>query len=89
VPPQDQLLKEARILRRAIPDDPGIARLCSAVEELLADGWTERRGPFEPRQAPLHEAWGGREPPETFAEVNAPAPGRERPAIKKGPKAAM
>jgi hypothetical protein len=32
---------------------------------MIAEGYTVRHGgPDEPRRAPLHEAWKGREPPE-------------------------
>jgi hypothetical protein len=62
--PPDQLKAKAAQLRQAVPDDPKVSALCDAIEEMIADGYTVRRGPFEPRRWPLHEAWKGREPPE-------------------------
>ena len=49
--------------RRLAGDDPCVAVIYDHVEKLAA-GYTIRRGPFEPRRWPLHEAWKGREPPE-------------------------
>jgi hypothetical protein len=62
--PVIQLLAESRALREHCGNDPKVVAIFNAVEAIIADGWTVRRGPFEPRQAPLHEAWGGKEPPE-------------------------
>jgi len=62
--PPDQLKAKAALLRQAVPDDPKVTALCDAIEEMIAAGYTVRRGPFEPRRWPLHEAWGGKEPPE-------------------------
>jgi hypothetical protein len=51
-------------LRRTARGDQQTIELCGEIERLLNAGWIERRGPFEPRRWPLHEAWGGKEPPE-------------------------
>jgi len=53
-------LKRARVAR----GDPATVEICGEAEKLIKSGWVERRGPFEPRRWPLHEAWGGKEPPE-------------------------
>jgi hypothetical protein len=63
-PPPDQLRAEAKILHEIAPDDPKVIALCNAVEQMIADGYTLREGGPEPRRWPLHEAWGGKEPPE-------------------------
>ena len=61
----DQLKAKAAQLRQAVPDDPKVAALCDAIEEMLADGYTVREydGP-QPRRAELLPEWKGREPPE-------------------------
>jgi hypothetical protein len=51
-------------LRRAARGDPTTLEIVSEAQRLIDSGWIERRGPFEPRRWPLHEAWGGKEPPE-------------------------
>jgi hypothetical protein len=52
-------------LRQAVPDDPKVAAICDAVEEMIAQGYTVRRGPFEPRPAKLPPEWkDSPEPPE-------------------------
>jgi len=68
-PPPDQLktakLKAAvRGLRQTARGDPATLEIVSEAQRLIDSGWTERRGPFEPRRWPLHDAWGGKEPPE-------------------------
>ena len=68
LPSREQLRAEAKILREIAPDDPkavAVANAFLAVDEMVADGYTVRRGgPDEPKRWPLHEAWKGREPPE-------------------------
>ena len=63
VPTDRELKAAARKLRRLAGDDPRVAEICDDAEKLAA-GYTIRRGPFEPRRWPLHEAWGRKEPPE-------------------------
>jgi hypothetical protein len=53
-----------RGLRQTARGDPATMEIVSEAQRLIDSGWTERRGPFEPRRWPLHEAWGGKEPPE-------------------------
>ena len=66
LPPAKQLRAEAKILRESgDPKAVAVAEAFLAVDEMIADGYTVRRGgPDEPRRWPLHEAWGGKEPPE-------------------------
>jgi hypothetical protein len=51
-------------LRSTARGDPAVLEIVSEAQRLIDSGWTERRGPFEPRRWPLHEAWGGKEPPD-------------------------
>jgi hypothetical protein len=51
-------------LRSTARGDAATTAICDEVQRLIDSGWIERRGPFEPRRWPLHEAWGGKEPPE-------------------------
>jgi hypothetical protein len=60
----EQLKAKAALLRQAVPDNPKVTALCDAIEEMIAAGCTVREGGPEPRRWPLHEAWGGKEPPE-------------------------
>jgi hypothetical protein len=62
--PPDELRQKAQILREAVPDDSRVIAVCNAIEELIAAGWTVREGGPQPPRWPLHEAWGGKEPPE-------------------------
>jgi hypothetical protein len=69
LPSRRRLLKEARILRQRHPNDPKINAVIDAfisVDNAIFgdDGTVRRGGPDEPRRAPLHEAWDGKEPPE-------------------------
>ena len=65
LPPREQLRAEAKILRESgDPKAIAVADAFLAVDEMLADGYTVREGGPEPRRWPLHEAWGGKEPPE-------------------------
>ena len=54
--------RKAKILRELRPNDP---RVRDAITEMIDAGYTVREydGP-RPRRWPLHEAWGGKEPPE-------------------------
>jgi hypothetical protein len=64
-PPPGQLLAEAAQLRELAPDDRDATVLCDAVEAAIRDGFIVRAsGLPDPKPAPLHEAWGGKEPPE-------------------------
>ena len=55
--------KLQQILREAFPDDPKIVALTDAFEQV--SGFIVRdSGLPELKPAPLHEAWGGKEPPE-------------------------
>ena len=69
LPPRDQLRAEAKILRESgDPKAVGVANAFLAVDDMIfADGYTVREGggaATESRRWPLHEAWGGKEPPE-------------------------
>jgi hypothetical protein len=68
LPPPERLRAEAKILRETgDPKAVVVANAFLAVDQMLADGWIERRGggeATESRHWPLHEAWKGREPPE-------------------------
>jgi hypothetical protein len=73
VPPVSKLRREIAILREIGPDDPKVTALTDAVEEMLAAGYYVRHGggeATESRRWPLLPEWGGKEPPETFAEAN-------------------
>jgi hypothetical protein len=62
-----QLKAKAAKLREVAGDDPQAVAVADAfltIDEMLADGYTMREGGPEPRRWPLHEAWGGKEPPE-------------------------
>jgi hypothetical protein len=60
-----KLRTAVRQLRSTARGDPETTAICDEAQRLIDSGWVERRGPFEPRRWPLHEAWKGREPPET------------------------
>jgi hypothetical protein len=51
-------------LRRTARGDAKTLEVCNEIERLLSAGWTERRGPFEPRPAKLMPEWGDKPPPE-------------------------
>jgi hypothetical protein len=58
-------LEQARAMRETACRDEDTAGLCDTLEQARASGFTVRHGGPEPRRWPLHEAWGGKEPPET------------------------
>ena len=68
LPPREQLRAEARILRQIAPDDPkviAVANAYLATDEMLAAGYTVRRGgPDEPKRAEPLPEW-KKPPPET------------------------
>ena len=66
LPPAEQLRAEAKkiLSEGGDPKAIAVANAFLAVDEMLADGYTVREGGPEPRRWPLHEAWGGKEPPE-------------------------
>jgi hypothetical protein len=68
LPPREQLIKEARILRESgDPKAVAVADAFLATDRVIFgdDGWIERRGGGEAtRQQPLLPEWKGREPPE-------------------------
>jgi hypothetical protein len=67
LPPAEQLRAEAKkiLSEGGDPKAIAVANAFLAVDEMIADGYTVRRGgPDEPKRWPLHEAWKGREPPE-------------------------
>jgi hypothetical protein len=65
LPSREQLRAEAKILREIAPDDPkavAVANAFLAVDEMVADGYTVRRGgPDEPERAKPLAEW--RKPP--------------------------
>ena len=48
---------------RETANDPATLDICSEAEKLIASGWIERRGPFEPRPAKPLPEW-KKPPPE-------------------------
>jgi len=68
LPPREQLRAEAKILRQIAPDDPkviAVANAYLATDEMLAAGYTVRRGgPDEPKRAEPLPEW-KKPPPET------------------------
>jgi hypothetical protein len=67
LPPREQLRAEAKILREIAPDDPkavAVANAFLAVDEMIADGFTVRKGgPEEPKRATPLPEW-KKPPPE-------------------------